>query len=692
MILLTSGSLTPVKLIDEQEKELTICERDSTASISVTSTDGISVNSWIKDDNGPGTGIVWRVKGIRQNFGKGLPEVDLEHVINTLKDRILFGEITPETIAGSGATTCTALQAVTYILNQQSDWVLGTFNFSSVSSAYKFDGDNLLDALKKVSNTLEEPWWSYDMSSYPFTLNITAKPSGVACEMRAGRNLETISRTIDKTGMYTRFYPIGKDDLHISGNYVSKNESTYGIISKVETGQSIDTTAGLTAWANERLNKHAQPRVNITAKGLAIADATGEALDSLTLGRICRVPLPEYSTTIEERITELHYADAKNKPKDIDVTLSNEKDDRTTFAQLISNEIKSGAGPSGYGARGGARQSKEDHAWLEDNTDSISMVVGYQSGNKYIRAGEITLALNRTGEGGSYESAAYINANHVNISGTNTVQTIAGAMEMDASGHLVIKDGAGFRLRKTVSGSTAEFGVYDQNNLTAGVAVGIINGQTNLKISAERIDIDGIVEGLTAYDVEINSLDVNDIYCSTTVQASSFSFDDSNLFTNCIVSASVSGNVLTLTDAYGDEVTFSKATTQTGSWGSGVFTSTAYQNGVSVGSLTTSLTAGQASWSGKTVTIPIYATIGGSGTVYNTGKSVSATYSGGDPTEYYNQGWNEALAACGIRGGGTVYTGSWFGTLFQAAYVGAPAYAQVNNCVGQATGHYVDAK
>lgn len=670
MILLTSGSLTPVKLIDEQEKELTIRERDSTASISVTSTDGISVNSWIKDDNGPGTGIVWRVTGIRQNFGKGLPEVDLEHVINTLKDRILFGEITPETIAGSGATTCTALQAVTYILNQQSDWVLGTFSFSSVSSAYKFDGDNLLDALKKVSNTLEEPWWSYDMSSYPFTLNITAKPSGVACEMRAGRNLETISRTIDKTGMYTRFYPIGKDDLHISGNYVSKNESTYGIISKVETDQSIDTTAVLTAWANERLNKHAQPRVNITAKGLAIADATGEALDSLTLGRICRVPLPEYSTTIEERITELHYADAKNKPEDVNVTLSNEKDDRTTFAQLISNEIKSGAGPSGYGARGGARQQKEDHAWLEDNTDSISMVVGYQSGNKYIRAGEITLALNRTGEGGSYESAAYINANHVNISGTNTVQTIAGAMEMDASGHLVIKDGAGFRLRKTVSGSTAEFGVYDQNNLTAGVAVGIINGSTSLKISADRIDIDGIVEGLTAYDVEINSLDVNDIYCSTTVQASSFSFDDSNLFTNCIVSASVSGNVLTLTDAYGDEVTFSKATAQTGSWGSGVFTSTVSQNGVTVGTLTTSLTAGQASWSGKTVTIPIYATIGSGATVYNTGKTVSATYSGGGD---YDAGWNACRnAMIESQWYWTGYTGS-VTTKYDAPTYGAQA-------------------
>lgn len=428
MILLTSGSLTAVKPIDAVEMDLSLKERDSTASFSVESTDGISVNSWMKDDvSGPGEGIIWRVKGIRQNFGSGFPEIDLEHIISTLKDRILFGEITPATITGDDeATTCTAQQAVSYILSQQSDWTLGTFSFGSVTSAYRFDGDNLFDALKKVSDTFNEPWWSYDLSVYPFRLNITAKPSGVGCELRAGRNLQTISRTVDKTGMYTRFYPIGKDDLHVSGNYVSLNESTYGVISKVETDQSIDTEAGLTAWANERLSKHAQPRVNVTVNGLDLADATGETLDSLTLGRICRVPLPEYNTTIEERITELNYPDKLNKPMSVTLTLSNEKDDKTTFAALITNEIKTGAGPSGGGARVVARQQKEDHAWLEDNTESISFVVGTRSGGKYIKAGEITLAINLS----TGESEAKIDANHVYIGNEKSTTVIAGKAEL----------------------------------------------------------------------------------------------------------------------------------------------------------------------------------------------------------------------------------------------------------------------
>ena len=48
----------------------------------------------------------------------------------------------------------------------------------------------------------------------------------------------------------------------------------------------------------------------------------------------------------------------------------------------------------------------------------IAMVVGTRNGDNYIKAGEIGLAINKSGETGSYESTAYINANHVNISAT----------------------------------------------------------------------------------------------------------------------------------------------------------------------------------------------------------------------------------------------------------------------------------
>ena len=52
-------------------------------------------------------------------------------------------------------------------------------------------------------------------------------------------------------------------------------------------------------------------------------------------------------------------------------------------------------------------------------------------------------------------------------------------------------------------------------------------------------------------------------------------------------------------------------------------------------------------------------------------------------------GYNEALSDAGIPNGGTVYTGTWRGTLYVAPSVGA---LPVDNCVGGATGHRLSKK
>ena len=62
-------------------------------------------------------------------------------------------------------------------------------------------------------------------------------------------------------------------------------------------------------------------------------------------------------------------------------------------------------------------------------------------------------------------------------------------MEVDSSGNFIIKNGAGLRVRKTVSGHDAEFGIYDENNLTAGVVATIVNGQTSTHILGSSIYI-----------------------------------------------------------------------------------------------------------------------------------------------------------------------------------------------------------
>ena len=366
MILLSGHSLAQARRVPMEALSLQLRERDSSATMTPADMTGIGTDSWLLDDTGPGAGIVWRVASINRNYATRTPTVQLEHLISSLRDRILFGEVNAKTITGSTtATSCTAEQAVRYILGKQGDWALGQMDYN-VSNPYKFDGDTLYDALETVTASLEDAWWTYDFTVYPFRLNIIRKPSGVACEMRPGRNLTTISKSISRSGMYTRFYPIGKDDLHLSTEYVEKNADIYGVISKTETDQSKDSEAELRRWANELLERHAEPTVSVTAEGLELAEATGESLDKLTLGRICRIPLEEFGTTIEERITELSYPDKIHAPEVVRITLANNRQDVTS---IIADAIKKGGG----GRRGAARKDKEDHAWFEDTNDHVAM-------------------------------------------------------------------------------------------------------------------------------------------------------------------------------------------------------------------------------------------------------------------------------------------------------------------------------
>ncbi|MBR2854496.1 MAG: phage tail protein [Clostridia bacterium] len=468
MILLSGHSLTPARKVPLESMQLTLEEKNSTAAIVPADMTGITVNSWLKDDTNPGNGIVWRVRNIRQAFNSNTTTVSLEHAIGILKDTILFGDITTAKIAGkSTATEVTAKKAIQYILGKSADWTLGAFDYTD-SNPYKFDGESLFDALETVTDSLDDPVWSYDFSSYPFKLNITKRNTGVDSELRANRNLRTITKSIDRSGMYTRMYPIGKDDLHIDGDYVEKNTAAYGVVAHVATDASLDTKKELKRWANQLLKKHAEPTVTIDVEGLELADATGEPLDRLTINRVCRIPLPEFGTTIQEKITRLSYADKVKQPESVKVTMAN---NRTDVTRIISDAIKR----SGKGSRTSTKKGAEDRAWMEDTNDHVAlcakgiigtdaqgkpnwerlskivvdgkgihqtvtdvqngmknyesrldqdekrigMVVGkYDSGGNYIKAGEIMLAINDD------KSTAKIRADKVVLEGDISLNSV----------------------------------------------------------------------------------------------------------------------------------------------------------------------------------------------------------------------------------------------------------------------------
>ena len=560
MLLLNGRSLTPKRKVPLENMSLQLKERDSSASITPADMTGIQVNSWLKDETEPGKGIVWRVRSIAQAYATRTPTVQLEHMIATLKDVILFGEHKAAQITGNAkATTCTAEQAIRYILKRQSDWTLGAFDYKNVSNPYKFDGDSLYEALETVTGSLDGARWTYDFTTYPLRLNIVKKGTAVGSELRAGRNLKTITKTIDKSGMYTRFYPIGKADLHLDNEYVEKNVSQYGVISKVETDQSIDSQAELKRWAEERLRDHAEPTVTIDVEGVELADATGVSLDRLKLGTMCRVPLPEFGTTITEEIVSITYQDKVNQPAVFKATLAN---NRTDITKILAEVIRKGGG----GGRAAAKQQKEDLAWFEDTNDHVAMcakgIVGVDAKGdpNWIRLTQLYVG------GDGLESTVQSIQNGQVVQQTRIEQnekSIGLVVETSPDGKSKIK--------------------------AAEITASINNGSSKIKIMADHIDIDGLVEKLETRTLGVGGLQCEgfaDFYKRAEFEDGLISEED--IWTTGVkvgdqklnvADATVDGNVLTITYVNGSTVNFSKATSLSGAWSSNKWTVTASPQG-----------------------------------------------------------------------------------------------------------------
>lgn len=365
MILLPNKNLQKGERFTPESMSLSLEERNSSASMNLgPEAPQLQPGDWVLDDCEPGKGIIWRVRSVSYTIETQTRTVSLEHIIQTLKDVILFGEHKSEDI--SGGSTCTARQAVEYALGGQSTWRLGDLA-ENASQPYSFNGDSIYAAIETVCSTLEDVQWEYDLSSLPFTLHIRKQPESAESEMRVSRNISGMKIAIDRSQMYTRHYPIGADDLHLPEGYLSRNEGIWGRKDKTETESGISDAGHLRAWSRERLNRHCEPIITVTVDGLILAGETGESLDDIKVGRRCRIPLPEYGTTVSERVVKISWSDKLRAPTKATVSMANQV---TDVASILRQETASAASS---GRRSG-KKSADDHAWFVDTTDHVAMV------------------------------------------------------------------------------------------------------------------------------------------------------------------------------------------------------------------------------------------------------------------------------------------------------------------------------
>ena len=266
-----------------------------------------------------GSAGIFRVISINQELGNGIT-YELKHMVDVLSDSIFDGE---QEFSG---TPTEYIQAV--LAKQKSAyWQLGT---CACTTTYKdkIKYTKLYDLLNKLRDKEKDYYFSYDFSTWPWTINFLAKPSNVRSEFRLSRNVEDGRISWDDGDLCTRLY------LSITNESGDSSSTTYRTFDDA-TLQSrwgiVEKTAGITttdwpdadAYAARFFREHGNPFVQIDISGYELYKLSGDMFDMFDLGQLCRVNFASRGITLDERIIVVTYPDVLDTPDRVTIDLAN---------------------------------------------------------------------------------------------------------------------------------------------------------------------------------------------------------------------------------------------------------------------------------------------------------------------------------------------------------------------------------
>ena len=460
-------------------------------------------------------------------------ETEPDHGQKITAEHIAVAELSDDHIDKAEITNKTAAQALTTVLTGTL-WSLGNNTASGTQSADIARGNvwQAVNAIKANWNVYITPRIVMNAQGQIQNRYLDITPAGGTfngMRLSVRKNFLDPSVTYNDDGLYTALYGYGGtvDDAEVTfkdvvwtatsshpakpanQTYLEDPAATalYGRNGRAREGYyqnaAITDPAVLLQKTWEALQRCNKPKIAISGTCVDLY-RLGYTDTPIQLHDLAIVEIEETGDVIQKEIImlDVDLLDPSNTRVDIGDYIPN-----IVYINRETNKKASGGGGGGgVGQTPNEAEQSETFAEFVKTNDMIGMVVGTRNGGYYIKAGEISLAINRSGESGSYESTATINADHINISATSTVHTLAGDVEHDANGRLVIKNAGGLYVQRTESGTTAQFGIWDKGNLTGGVMVTQINGQSTLKLQADVIDIDGVVTELNARQVTLNDV------------------------------------------------------------------------------------------------------------------------------------------------------------------------------------------
>ncbi|MGX7232446.1 phage tail spike protein [Enterococcus italicus] len=279
---------------------------------------------------------------------------ECKHVLCLLMDSVMFRyhEISPNT---------KTVDVLNYLLSLQKvkHWKLGKCEFTRYFQ-YSWENENgLVDALWSVPQPFDEEYmWTFDTSSYPWTLNLIKPPTNVTARLWEGHNLKCFTVESNPSSLINRIYPLGigegVNQLNIKKVNPTKKEyvedassiTKYGLVEYVWADRRFTDAKSLYNSALSLLKKWKLPIVSWDVSALdlikAIPTKTGQKvpkIDELRIDKVIQVKTKRFGV-LNLRILKESKSDMTGNPQDIQLSVGYVPSDLGTTQADIERNIQ----------------------------------------------------------------------------------------------------------------------------------------------------------------------------------------------------------------------------------------------------------------------------------------------------------------------------------------------------------------
>ncbi|MGZ7151231.1 phage tail spike protein [Bacillus sp. BC08] len=272
---------------------------------------------------------------------------DCEHVLSTLMDSVLFGY--------HERINLTTRENIEYLLSKQriKHWKLGQCDFAKYFQYSWENEDTILGPIYSIAKPFDEKFqWTWDDTSYPWTLNLVKYSDEITGELRYRKNMKGIKRKVEAKDVMTRIYPLGYGEGVNQLTIKSVNNGLPYIdapdfVRELHDGfdyiwvdRRFEDPKTLYASAKSLLLKACMPKIKYEIDAIDYELIDPYKIEKYETGKLVRLYDEDFNISVDLRVMDRQKDDVTGNPLDVKLVLENKVTDLGTIQADIEKRQK----------------------------------------------------------------------------------------------------------------------------------------------------------------------------------------------------------------------------------------------------------------------------------------------------------------------------------------------------------------